>query len=208
MHAIAVRASKLAAALFAAALLSACVASPRVSLIGYAPATVNDLDDLVSDKDVPPKGFERQVVDFESAEKPGTIVIDTDEKHLYLVQEGGRALRYGVGVGREGFGWKGAVEVNSKQEWPRWFPPKEMIARERAKGKEIPEMVEGGAGNPLGARALYLWQDGKDTLFRIHGTLEPWTIGTNVSSGCIRMANRDVIDLYDRVAPGTKVVVR
>ena len=141
-------------------------------------------------------------------EPPGTIVIDR-EPHLYLVQEGGRAIRYGVGVGRQGFGWSGVATIHDKQEWPDWYPPKEMIARQpelrrpdrrAAKRPRRP----GGPRNPLGARAMYLWQGNKDTLYRIHGTLEPWTIGTNVSSGCIRMINQDVIDLYARTPIGAR----
>lgn len=177
--------------------------------LGYAPATtVNDLDTTLTGVQLPPEPFRRAEVDFKTDEAPGTLVIDTKEHFLYLVMPDGKAMRYGVGVGREGFGWKGAVRVGSKQEWPRWFPPKEMIARERAKGKILQEMMEGGPGNPLGARALYLYDGEKDTLFRIHGTVEPNTIGRNVSSGCIRMANLDVIDLYDRVPLDAKVVVR
>ena len=128
------------------------------------------------------------------------------------MREGGRAIRYGVGVGREGFGWSGMAEIKDKQAWPDWYPPEEMIQRQPEIKKQV-EQLEGGLGvpggprNPLGARAMYLWQNGKDTLYRIHGTLEPWTIGTNVSSGCIRMINQDAIDLYERVPLGTKVVV-
>ncbi len=170
--------------------------------------TVNDLDATLTGDQLPPEAFRRAEVDFKTDEVPGTVVIDTKEHFLYVVMPNGRAMRYGVGVGREGFGWKGSVRIGSKQEWPRWFPPKEMIAREHARGHMIPDMMEGGPGNPLGARALYLYDGEKDTLFRIHGTIEPKSIGRNVSSGCIRMANLDVIDLYDRVPVDAKVVVR
>ena len=116
---------------------------------------------------------------------------------------GGKAIRYGVGVGREGFSWKGQATVGRKQEWPDWHPPKEMRLRQ----PELPEKMPGGPENPLGARALYLFEGNRDTLYRIHGTAEPWSIGTNVSSGCIRMLNEEVIDLYLRTPIGTRVVV-
>ncbi|HWN50387.1 MAG TPA: L,D-transpeptidase [Xanthobacteraceae bacterium] len=142
----------------------------------------------------------------------GTIVIDPQRHFLYLVQEGGRAIRYGVGVGRQGFGWSGIATIHDKQEWPDWYPPKEMIQRQPELMKVMSELqsgigMHGGPRNPLGARAMYLWQGNKDTLFRIHGTVEPWTIGKSVSSGCIRMINQDVIDLYQRTPVGNKVVV-
>lgn len=145
----------------------------------------------------------RQEVAYPTSEPPGTIIVDTNTRHLYLIQGGGRAIQYGIGVGREGFAWKGIAEVHSKQEWPRWFPPPEMLQRR----PDLPEEMDGGLGNPLGARALYLYSNGKDTLFRIHGTNEPDTIGKAVSSGCIRMMNGDVMDLYNRVPIGTRVVV-
>lgn len=155
-----------------------------------------------------PYQFQRQYVRFDTKERPGTIVIDTRQKFLYLVGSDGRALRYGVGVGKEGFGWHGTVHVGRKSEWPDWRPPGEMIVRERHRGHIIPAFMAGGPGNPLGARAMYLYDGGRDTLFRIHGTSEPWTIGHNVSSGCIRMVNADVTDLYERAPVGTKVIVR
>jgi lipoprotein-anchoring transpeptidase ErfK/SrfK len=136
-------------------------------------------------------------------EPAGTIVIDTSSRHLYLVQPGGGAIEYGIGVGRQGFAWKGVAHVGRKSEWPRWIPPKEMLKRR----PDLPEEMDGGLENPLGARALYLFQGNKDTLFRIHGTNEPDTIGKAVSSGCIRMMNADAIDLYSRVKIGTRVVV-
>jgi len=139
------------------------------------------------------------MVDYSSEQAPGTIVIDTDNRYLYLVMEGGKAKRYGVGVGRPGFEWAGTHKVTRKAEWPTWTPPEEMKARQPG----LPDRMEGGPDNPLGARALYLGS----TLYRIHGSNQPWTIGRAVSSGCIRMRNEDVIDLYGRVGVGTKVVV-
>ncbi|ACB96618.1 L,D-transpeptidase [Beijerinckia indica] len=136
-------------------------------------------------------------------EGPGTIVIDTKSRQLYYIQPDGMAIRYGIGVGREGFAWKGTARVGRKAEWPRWIPPKEMLKRR----PDLPTSMEGGVENPLGARALYLYQGERDTLFRIHGTNEPDTIGKAVSSGCIRMMNADVIDLFQRVPVGTRVVV-
>jgi lipoprotein-anchoring transpeptidase ErfK/SrfK len=152
--------------------------------------------------------FDRQVVAYNTPEEPGTIVIDTGEKLLYYVMEGGQALRMGVGVGREGFGWTGTVYVGSKQENPKWFPPDDMVTRQPELAKYQAEGMSGGEDNPLGVRALYLNDEkGKDTLYRIHGTIEPWSIGLNVSSGCIRMLNENVTNLYDLAPIGTKVVV-
>ncbi|MBA1154605.1 L,D-transpeptidase [Vibrio parahaemolyticus] len=149
----------------------------------------------------------RQLVDYSTTEKPGTIVVDTNARFIYLVQEGGKALRYGVGVGKEGLEFKGTATVNHKAQWPRWTPTPDMIRREPARYKKWAGGMDGGTDNPLGARALYLFKDGKDTLYRIHGTNEPETIGQAISSGCIRMMNQDVIDLYSRVPAGSKVVV-
>ncbi|WP_298958806.1 L,D-transpeptidase [uncultured Methylobacterium sp.] len=156
--------------------------------------------------------FLRQQVAYGGRFEPGTIVIDPRAHHLYLVQGGGLARRYGVGVGRQGFAWSGIATVNSKQAWPDWYPPKEMIARQPALARQVSQLqsglgVPGGPRNPLGARAMYLWQNNKDTLYRIHGTTEPESIGRSVSSGCIRMINQDVIDLYARVAVGAQVHV-
>jgi len=144
-----------------------------------------------------------RVVEYRTNQPSGTIVIDTRTKFLYLVMGHGIARRYGVGVGKTGFGWTGTEHITRKAEWPGWTPPKEMISRESARGHYLPVHMEGGPNNPLGARAMYLGS----TLYRIHGTNAPWTIGHNVSSGCIRMRNEDVLDLYDRVPVGTKVVV-
>ena len=156
--------------------------------------------------------FLRREVDDVTREPAGSIVVDPAKHFLYLVQPGGKAMRYGVGVGRSGFAWSGVATVNSKQAWPDWYPPKEMLERQPHLARAMRKLrswlgMPGGTGNPLGARALYLWQDNRDTLFRIHGTVEPWTIGTNASSGCIRMINQDVMDLYERVEPGARVVV-
>jgi lipoprotein-anchoring transpeptidase ErfK/SrfK len=155
----------------------------------------------------------RTVVSYETTEAPGTIVVEPQSRYLYLVLRDGRAVRYGVGVGRSGFSWSGMATIKDKQEWPDWYPPKEMFERQPELMEQMGELpggpgMAGGPGNPLGARALYLWQGNKDTLYRIHGTFEPWTIGTNVSSGCIRMINQDVIDLYNHTPTGTKVVVK
>lgn len=143
------------------------------------------------------------VVDYPTERRPGTIVIDTRARYLYHVLEGGKAKRYGVGVGRDGFGWSGTVRVGRKAEWPTWTPPAAMRKRQ----PYLPVSMPGGPANPLGARALYLHEGGRDTLFRIHGSNEPWTIGHAVSSGCFRMRNEDVIELYGQVGVGTSVVV-
>jgi lipoprotein-anchoring transpeptidase ErfK/SrfK len=147
--------------------------------------------------------FLPRTVRFERGYAPGTIVVDTRERFLYRVEAGGQARRYGVGVGKDGFGWRGTHAVTRKAEWPTWTPPAEMVARERLKGRILPARMEGGEANPLGARALYLGS----TLYRIHGTNQPWTIGQAVSSGCIRMRNEDVIELYESVPVGARVVV-
>jgi lipoprotein-anchoring transpeptidase ErfK/SrfK len=144
-----------------------------------------------------------QMVEYPSDKKPGTIVIDTNNRFLYLVMGDGKARRYGVGVGKPGFEWAGEHKITRKAEWPEWHPPKEMIAREAAKGHLLPERMDGGEANPLGARAMYLGS----SLYRIHGTNAPWTIGFAVSSGCIRMRNQDVVDLYERVGIGSRVIV-
>ena len=143
--------------------------------------------------------YMRHEVGYQGSEAPGTIVIDTPQKFLYLVEPGGKAIRYGIGVGRPGFTWSGVHKVSAKKEWPDWVPPEEMLQRQPG----LPHFMAGGPNNPLGARALYLGS----TLYRIHGSNEPWTIGHNVSSGCIRLRNADIIDLYGRVKVGAKVVV-
>ena len=143
--------------------------------------------------------FERQTVDYRTNEAAGTIIIDTPNTYLYLVLGNGKALRYGIGVGREGFTWSGTQTITNKREWPDWTPPEEMIQRQ----PYLPRFMAGGPGNPLGARAMYLGS----SIYRIHGTNDPSTIGHRVSSGCIRLTNENVTDLFNRVRIGTKVVV-
>ena len=163
--------------------------------VGDQPGYVPD----AADENLPPQ-FQRQAVFFRSSELPGTIVVHTSERFLYVVQSNGRAMRYGIGVGRDGFQWQGLLKITRKQEWPDWIPPQEMIERQ----PYLPRWMAGGPGNPLGARALYLG----NTVYRIHGTNQPQTIGSAVSSGCFRLVNGDVIDLYERIPVGTKVIVR
>jgi lipoprotein-anchoring transpeptidase ErfK/SrfK len=152
-----------------------------------------------ADEDLGPE-LQRQLVSYRTTEAPGTIIVQTSERFLYVVLPNNRAIRYGIGVGREGFQWQGLLHITRKLEWPDWTPPPEMIARQ----PYLPRFMAGGPGNPLGARALYLG----NTVYRIHGTNMPQTIGTAVSSGCFRLVNADVIDLYNRIPVGTKVVVR
>ncbi|MCB8819919.1 L,D-transpeptidase [Microvirga rosea] len=151
--------------------------------------------------------FLRREVAYNGPEQPGTIVVDTDNRYLYLVRENGRAVRYGIGVGKEGRAWAGRAQIGRKATWPRWTPTPDMIRREPERNAPWAGGMPAGLGNPLGARALYLYRNGQDTLYRIHGTSEPWSIGQSVSSGCIRMFNQDVIDLFSRVPTGTPVVV-
>jgi lipoprotein-anchoring transpeptidase ErfK/SrfK len=157
------------------------------------------IDESIADAADLPANLRRQVVSYPTTEAPGTIVIDTPHAYLYLVLGGGKAMRYGIGVGREGFTWSGVQAISRKQEWPDWIPPAEMLQRQ----PYLPRFMAGGPGNPLGARAMYLG----NTVYRIHGTNAPSTIGHQVSSGCIRMINEDVTDLYGRVNVGSKVVV-
>jgi lipoprotein-anchoring transpeptidase ErfK/SrfK len=172
--------------------------------------TIADVDPGIdhgsSEVDLPPE-YQRQPVFYRTNEPPGTIIVNTADRFLYLIQGNNRAIRYGIGVGRDGFGWSGVVHIGRKAEWPDWTPPREMIARERRHGHNIPTFVEGGENNPLGARAMYLYRNGHDTMYRIHGTNQPSSIGLNMSSGCIRMMNADVMDLYARASVGAKVVV-
>jgi lipoprotein-anchoring transpeptidase ErfK/SrfK len=161
--------------------------------IDQAPAAQADEDSQLAPR------LQKQIVAYRSSEAPGTIIIDTPHTYLYYVLGNGKAIRYGIGVGRAGFTWSGVKQVVRKAEWPDWYPPSEMIARQ----PYLPRMVAGGPGNPLGARAMYLG----GTEYRIHGTNDPSTIGKHVSSGCIRLTNEDVSDLYSRVTVGTKVVV-
>jgi lipoprotein-anchoring transpeptidase ErfK/SrfK len=163
--------------------------------IGDEPGRVSTEEAVISEGP-----YARQVVFFRSNEPPGTLVVQTSERFLYLIQGNNRALRYGIGVGREGFQWSGLVRVSRKSEWPDWRPPPEMIARQ----PYLPRFMAGGPGNPMGARALYLGS----TVYRVHGTNQPETIGHAISSGCFRLANGDIIDLYERVPINTKVVIR
>ncbi|MBL8789099.1 MAG: L,D-transpeptidase [Rhizobiales bacterium] len=158
------------------------------------------------DLDKIPEKFHRQMVGYGGMESPGTIIVDPTRRFLYLVQEDNSAIRYGVGVGRQGFAWSGEAVVQMKRRWPRWIPPEEMTYRD-AHAAEWNNGMPGGPNNPLGARALYLFSNGQDTLYRIHGTNEPNSIGKAMSSGCIRMLNEDVADLFDRVPKGSKVIV-
>jgi lipoprotein-anchoring transpeptidase ErfK/SrfK len=174
--------------------LSASQSQAQAPDVGDQPGLVPD-DTVELDPE-----WRKQVVYYRSSEAPGTIIISTRERHLYLIQGNGRAIRYGIGVGREGFQWQGLLNITRKAEWPDWTPPPEMIARQ----PYLPRFMAGGPGNPLGARAMYLGT----TVYRIHGTNQPTTIGTAISSGCFRLVNADVADLYERVPVGTKVIVR
>jgi lipoprotein-anchoring transpeptidase ErfK/SrfK len=199
---------------------AACTALGACSSLGslggslaYAPGVTNRLAVTNEPYKVPvvnldaiPAQYHRQIVNDPTGEAPGTIVVDPRQRFLYLVEPNGKARRYGIGVGREGFAWNGNARIQMKREWPKWFPPVEMQARDE-RARKYADGMDAGPDNPLGARAMYLFKDGKDTLYRIHGTNEPNSIGKAVSSGCIRMLNADVIDLYGRVPIGTKVVV-
>src|SRR5690349_23368037 len=179
-----------------AALWSAPASAQSQRTAYYAPTVSSEEGD---DSAAVPAQLRRQTVSYATNEAPGTIVIDTPNTFLYYVLGGGKAIRYGIGVGREGFTWSGVKSVERKAEWPDWYPPAEMLARQ----PYLPRMTAGGPGNPLGARAMYI----AGTQYRIHGTNAPSTIGRQVSSGCIRLTNEDVIDLYNRVQVGAKVVV-
>lgn len=197
---------------------STAVTQSRVEPVGYARTTdpyhVRMYAAIPDEKfpipavdvsEVDPR-YLRQEVAYRTDEQPGTIIVDTRDTFLYLVRENGRALRYGVGVGRDGFDWSGRALIQMKREWPTWTPPRSMIERQ----PELEKYANGmppGLDNPLGARALYLFENGRDTLYRLHGTNEPWSIGNAVSSGCIRLFNQDIIDLYSRVPLGTAVAV-
>ena len=187
-------------AAFCIALLALLSASMSPAFAQREALSVLEEPGVVPESEDPPPGFEKTVVLFRTNEAPGTIIVHTSERYLYVVQAGERALRYGIGVGRDGFQWKGLLKITRKQEWPDWTPPPEMIERQ----PYLPRFMAGGPGNPMGARALYLGA----TVYRIHGTNQPHTIGSAVSSGCFRLVNNDVIDLYERVPVGTKVIVR
>jgi len=182
-------------ATFAGLQPSAARSATETMDIGDEPGRISSEEATITDGP-----FARQVVFFRSTEAPGTLVVHTSERFIYVVMGNSRALRYGLGVGREGFQWAGLVKISRKAEWPDWTPPPEMIARQ----PYLPRFMAGGPGNPMGARALYLGS----TVYRIHGTNQPETIGHAVSSGCFRLANGDVIDLFDRVPVGTKVIIR
>ena len=186
------------------ALFALAMVSPALPQPGYLPGEMH-IDDQPGyvpspDEETLPPQFQRQIVFYRTTEAPGTIIVDTPQRFLYLVQGNNRALRYGIGVGRDGFQWSGFLKISRKAEWPDWTPPPEMIARQ----PYLPRFMAGGPGNPLGARALYLGS----TVYRLHGTNQPQTIGSAVSSGCFRLVNMDIIDLFDRVPVGTKVIVR
>jgi lipoprotein-anchoring transpeptidase ErfK/SrfK len=191
-----------AIALFASTISGPVALAQQLAVNGEDATSADDqIDRPVSqDEKRPEAPYDRQVVPFHTTERPGTIIIDTGERYLYLVQPDDTAIRYGIGVGRTGFQWSGVERVSQKQEWPDWHVPPEMIGRQ----PYLPRFMAGGPGNPLGARALYLGH----TEFRIHGTNQPETIGHAVSSGCIRLDNADVIDLYNRVQVGAKVLVK
>ena len=198
---------RLALALAASAMIGSVDTASAFTRGPQSVATRSSDVTFVAQRREPDEKFQRRVVRLATTEAPGTIIIDTNNKFLYLVEGNNRAIRYGVGVGREGFGWSGIVKIGRKEEWPEWRPPKEMIAREARKGHHLPVVQKGGEDNPLGARAMYLYKGGRDTIFRIHGTNQPWTIGLNMSSGCIRMMNKDVEHLYSRAQIGAKVIV-
>ncbi|MDQ8727799.1 L,D-transpeptidase [Bradyrhizobium sp. LHD-71] len=196
------RKNQAAAAALGAFALTLTLAAPGHSAPLHPFSYPQPLPQVEEDADASqvPARFKRQIVAYQGSEAPGTVVIDTPNTYLYYVLGGGRAIRYGIGVGREGFTWSGVQSISKKAEWPDWQPPTEMIARQ----PYLPRFMAGGPGNPLGARAMYLG----GTIYRIHGTNNPSSIGGRVSSGCIRMTNEDVADLYARVSIGTKVIVK
>jgi len=175
--------------------------------LAYAPVTDSDVDLPAFDYTKMDPKYLRQWVNFRTKHRPGTVIVDNSGPHLYLVQSNNRAIRYGTAVGKEGHAWYGDAVMKWKQKWPTWTPPPEMIAR-TPRLAEFADGMPAGVENPLGARALYLFKDGRDTLFRIHGTNRPFSIGKAASSGCFRMINQDVIDLYGRVPPGSLVYVK
>ncbi|WP_295948251.1 L,D-transpeptidase [uncultured Bartonella sp.] len=199
----------LAASLLASVTLAGCTTTGGSTSPLSAYSQVNDGGFVVpalKANEIKPE-FRRQIVAYPTDEKPGTIIIDTEAKFLYYIMPDGKAMRYGIGVGRDGFRWSGNATIGRKAKWPAWVPPQRMLVRQ----PELKEFAGGmgpGLKNPLGARALYLYKDGKDSMFRLHGTPEWWTIGTNVSSGCIRLINQDIIDLYNRAEIGAKVIVK
>ena len=191
---------KTAAAIMLSILLAAGLAAPSMAARIYN-ADTNTWEEasVVQSRSRGGSPIKKQIVDYETNYKPGTIVVETGERRLYLVLDGGKAMRYGIGVGRDGFTWSGSHRITRKAEWPGWTPPPAM----RKRVPDLPAYMEGGPQNPLGARALYIGS----TLYRVHGTSEPWSIGQAVSSGCIRLTNDDVTDLYERVKVGALIVV-
>lgn len=181
-------------------------ADPSLATSAYAPTSNEKYRIRRANLDIIPREFHRRVVRYNTSEARGTIVVDTANRHLYLVEDNDVAIRYGIGVGREGFEWNGRANIRRKAKWPTWTPPAEMVAREPRLRKFAGGMA-GGANNPLGARALYLYEGNRDTLYRLHGTNEPKSIGKAMSSGCVRLLNHDVADLYERTKIGAKVVV-
>lgn len=205
---------RFAALLMLPALLAGCVTGQMAAPVGFSLssskyAELNDGGHTLPAIDV--SGLDpamlRQRVDYRTREPAGTIVVDTAGRHLYLVEGDGKAMRYGIGVGKAGLAFAGSATIRRKAEWPRWSPTENMMNREPARYRHLASGMVGGLDNPLGPRALYLYQGDRDTMFRIHGTTEPETIGHAVSSGCIRLMNQDIIDLYDRVKIGSRVVV-
>ncbi|MFN3686400.1 L,D-transpeptidase [Salinarimonas sp.] len=170
--------------------------------VGFIPDRPHNIPFV--DPDRLPAHLRRTVMRYDGRERPGTILVDTSARQLFLIRPGNRAIRYGIGVGRDGFSWSGTATVGRKARWPDWRPPASMRRRQ----PELPVHMEGGLDNPLGARALYLHQGGRDTLYRIHGTNEPWSIGQAMSSGCVRMLNQDALDLYEKTPVGATVRVR
>ena len=195
--------------------LSGCVVPSEDDLSFEAPDSTLTMYGPVSSEPFPipavdirqvPSRYWRQIVDDPTGERPGTLVVDTPNRFTYLVRQVGKALRYGIGVGRQGFSWSGEARIAMKRRWPTWTPPPEMIEREPELEKYRNGM-DPGVDNPLGARALYIFEGGRDTLYRLHGTTQAGSIGRAVSSGCIRLLNQDIIDLYNRVPIGTRIVV-
>jgi len=181
-------------------------ADPSLMTSAYAPSADEKFPVRKPNMNMIPRAFHRKVVRYSSSEKPGTIIINTGERQLYLIEPNDVAIRYGIGVGREGFEWAGRAQIRRKAKWPTWTPPPEMVARE-PRLRKFAGGMPGGASNPLGARALYLFQGNRDTQYRVHGTNDPRSIGKAMSSGCVRLLNHDIADLYERARIGAEVIV-